>query len=80
MSLFILILFLIIEPIPINEHSPTFTFPPVITPGPVLEKSSKILSWSIEEEVLIRQCLPIMVLLLIITLDEIKLPSLIVTL
>ena len=44
---------------PIWDLSPKDTLPPVLTPGPVLEKSLNWLSWSIELDVLIIQWLPI---------------------
>ena len=49
--------------------------PPVITPGPALEKSLNLLSWSIEHEVLIIQCLPILVPVLIVVPETTKVPS-----
>ena len=74
--LFIVILCFTLHPKPKNDFLLTLTFPPVITPGPVLEKSSKMLSWSIEDDVLIIQCFPIMLPVLIIEPDTTKLPSL----
>ena len=67
--LFIVILCFTLHPKPKNDFLLTLTFPPVITPGPVLEKSSKMLSWSIEDDVLIIQCFPIMLPVLIIEPD-----------
>ena len=43
-SLFTYILFLMVDEIPIKLFSPTYTFPPVTTPGEVLEKLAKKLS------------------------------------
>ena len=54
-----IILFLILEPIPKWLYFPIETFPPVTTPGPVLLKSPKMLSWSIDDDELIKQCEPI---------------------
>ena len=54
--------------------------PPVVTLGPVLEKSSNLLSWSIEDDVLIKQWLPIIVPVLITEFETITEPSPMVTL
>ena len=69
----------IVEPIPRWLHSPNSTFPPVVTPGPVLEKFLKVLLWSIDEDVLIKQCSPILVPLFIIEPDIIIEPFPILT-
>ena len=75
----ILILFIIVDLIPRKLNSPTVTLPPVTTLGAELEKSPKILSWSIEDRVLITQWLPIIVPGFIIEPETTSEPGLIFT-